>query len=48
MVVEYEMPIQDPMLQEDPFLKAIKALGGKALEGIPLFSEKIDLEVLME
>ena len=25
-----------------------KALGGKVLEGIPIFSEKMDLEVVME
>lgn len=35
-----EVPKLDPVLVEEPFLKALKALSGKALEGIPIFNGK--------
>ena len=38
----------DPQLIEESFLKSIKALGHKALERIPLFGGKMDLELVME
>ena len=38
----------DPSIQEEPFLKAIKALSGKALEGVPVFACKMDIELVME
>ena len=47
-VVEDVIPNLDPPLTEEPFLKAIKALGGKSLEGIPLFNGKMNLELVME
>ena len=31
----------DPLVVEEPFLKTIKDLSGKALEGVPLFSGKM-------
>ena len=42
------VPEPDPPLQEEPFIKAIKALGGKSLEGIPLFTGKMNSELVME
>lgn len=42
------IPEPDPILQEEPFLKAIKAFGGKALEGVPLFSGKMDIDAVMD
>lgn len=36
------IPELDPLLQEEPFLKATKALGDKYLEGMPLFNGKMD------
>ena len=42
------IPEPNPILQEEPFLKAIKALGGKALEGVPLFSGKMDIDAVMD
>ena len=44
---EDNIPNTDPPLNEEPFLKAIKALGGKSLEGIPLFSGKMDTNTMM-
>jgi hypothetical protein len=38
----------DPILQQEPFLKAIKALGGKGLEGVPHFSGKMDIDAVMD
>ena len=46
--LEEETPIPDPILPEEPFLKAIKAINSKALEGIPLFSGKMDPDLIME
>ena len=48
MVEEDVIPTPDAPLIEESFLKAIKALGGKALEGIPLLSWKMDPELAME
>ena len=41
-------PKLDPPLTEEPFLKAIKVLGGKSLERVPFFSGKMDHELVME
>ena len=41
-------PEPDPSMQEEPFLKALKTISGKSLEGIPLFIGKMDLELVME
>ena len=38
-----EIPIPNPILHKEPFLKAIKYLSGKEIEGVPLFSGKIEL-----
>ena len=45
---EEVVPEPDPILNEEPFLKAIKALGGKALEGVPLFNGKMDIDAVMD
>ncbi len=37
------IPSPNPLLIKETFLKAIKKLGGKALEGISMFSGNIDL-----
>ena len=42
------IPEPDPVLQEEPFLKALKAMSGKSLEGVPLFSGKMEPELIME
>ena len=46
--LEEETPTLDPVLPEEPFLREIKAINSKALEGIPLFSGKMDLDLIME
>lgn len=38
----------DPPVAKEPFFKAIKALSGKALEGVPLFNGKMNTEFIME
>ena len=38
----------NPLVQEEPFLKYIKSLSGKALEGVPLFSSKMDTKLIIE
>ena len=48
IIEEDIIPTLEPPLTEEPFLNAIKALGGKALEGIPLFSGKMDPKLVME
>ena len=48
IVEEDVIPKLDPPIQEEPFLKAIKALSGKALEGVPIFAGKMDTELVME
>ena len=35
-------------MNEELFLKSTKALGGKALEGIPLFSGKMEVDLVMD
>ena len=47
VVEEDVVPEPNPILNEEPFLKAIKALGGKYLEGVPIFSGKMDIDVVM-
>lgn len=42
------VPEPNPPLQEEPFPRVIKALGGKPLEGIPFFTGKMDSELIME
>ena len=42
------VPKPNPVLNEETFLKAIKALGGKYLEGVPLFSGKMDIDAGMD
>ena len=49
VVVEEDfVPELNPILQEEPFLKAIKYLGGKAFEGVPLFSGNMDIDAVMD
>ena len=48
VVEEDVIPELDPPIQEEPFLKAIKALSGKALEGVTVFAGKMDTELVME
>lgn len=38
----------DPILEQEPFPKALKALSGKSLEGLPLFTGKMEVEVVLE
>ena len=40
------IPEPNPPLNEEPFLKAIKALQGKSLEGMSLFSGKMDTDTI--
>lgn len=46
--VEDEVPTPDPILTEAPFLKALKDMSGKALEDIPLFSGKMEADLVMD
>ena len=48
MRLEEETLTPDPILPEETFLKAIKAINRKGLEGIPLFSGKPDPNLIME
>lgn len=48
MVEEDIVPKLDAIFLEEPFLKEIKALGGKALEGVPLFSGKMDIDLVRD
>ena len=41
---EDEIPTPDPIIQEEPFLKAIKSLSGKALEGVSFPIGKMEPE----
>lgn len=45
---EDRIPEPDPILKEDPFLKELKALSGKTLEGVPLFSGKMEADLVMD
>lgn len=47
-IEEDRIPELDPILPEEPFLKASKDLGGKYLEGVPLFHGKMGPEVVIE
>ena len=38
----------DLVLPKEPFLKALKALSGKALEGVPLFSGQMDPDLVVD
>lgn len=42
------IPEPYPPLNEEPFLKAIKALGEKLIEGIPFFNGKMYMNIVME
>ena len=42
------VPESDPILNEEPFLKDIKALGGIYLECVPIFSGKMEIDVVMD
>lgn len=42
VAIEDEVPEPDPILLEEPFLRALKDMGGKSLEGVPLFSGKME------
>ena len=46
--MEEETPTLDLVLLEENFLKAIKVINNKSLEGIPLFSGKMDPNLIME
>lgn len=48
VLIEDEVSKPDPLLIEEPFLKALKALSGKALEGIPIFSGKMEPGVVLD
>ena len=48
VVKENIVPKPDPILKKEPFLKAIKVLSGKSLEGMPLFIGKMDLDVVLD
>lgn len=41
-VVEDEEHEPNLVVEQEPFLKSLKALSGKSLEGIPLFSGKME------
>jgi hypothetical protein len=46
--LEEDAPTLEPIILEEPFMKALKTINSKALEGIPLFSGKMDLDLIME
>lgn len=48
MAIEDEEPTPDLVLIEEPFSKALKAMSGKAPEGIPLFSGKMEVDLVMD
>lgn len=48
VAVEDEVPELDPILQEEPFLRALKAIGGESLDAVLLFSGKMELELVIE
>ncbi|GLJ08687.1 hypothetical protein SUGI_0093680 [Cryptomeria japonica] len=48
MAIEDEVPMPDPVIEKEPFLKALRAMSGKTLEGVALFSGKMDLDALIE
>ena len=46
--IEDEVPTPYPILIEEPFLKALKAMSGKELEVISLFSGKMEPNLVMD
>lgn len=48
LAIEDETPILDPVIENEPFLKALKAMSARTLEGVPLFSGKKDPKVVLE
>lgn len=43
-VVEVDkVPTLDPILEQEPFIKALKALSGKSLEAVSLFTSKMEV-----
>lgn len=48
VAIEDEVPIPDPIIEKEPFLKALRAMSGKTLEGVALFSGKMDPDALIE
>lgn len=48
VVEENSTPKPNPILPKEPFLREIKALGGKSFEGVPLFCGRMESEVVME
>jgi hypothetical protein len=46
--LEEEAPTPDPILPEESFLKALKVLSGKALEGVQLFSGQMNPDLVMD
>lgn len=48
LAIEDKTPLPDPMIENEPFLKAFMDMSGRTLEGVLLFSGKMDLEVVME
>ena len=47
IVEEDIIPELDPPIDEEPFLKVIKAPRGNHIEGIPLFNGKMDTDIVM-
>lgn len=48
LAIEDKVPVRDPVIDQEPFLKALKEMSGKSLEGVPLFSGKMEVELVME
>ena len=48
VAIQDEEPTLDQFLIEETFFKALKAMSGKALEGIPLFSRKMEEDLVMD
>lgn len=46
--LEEEAPTPDLFLPKEPFLKALKTLSSKALEGVPLFSRQMDPDLVVD
>ena len=48
MSKEDDIPIPNRVLHKEHFLKAIKYLSGKEIEGVPLFSGKMEVDLSIE
>ncbi|XP_057827960.1 protein LURP-one-related 5-like [Cryptomeria japonica] len=48
MATEDEVPMPDPVIEKELFLKALRDMSGKALEGVALFSGKMDPDALID